>query len=131
MSSEQKTILHKEYLEVIATGEFNLEDAIDYMPSVMHACRRNHLSKVIIDYRKLYGEIPVIEKIVFAQETIETYKYHLASRGKELKFAFAGNAAQVMSSYKPGLEMAQKKGIQAIVTDDIHEALEWLGVKNI
>ena len=130
MSTEQEMIHHKEYLEVIASGVFNLEDAIDYMPSVMHACRLNGLSKVLIDYRKLNGDIPVIEKIIFAQETIETYKYHLASRGKELKFAFAGKVPQV-SSYKPGLEIAKKEGIQAIVTDDINEAFKWLGVKNI
>ena len=130
MSAEQVMIQHKEYIEVLASGVFNLEDAIDYMPSVMHACRLKDLSRILIDYRKLEGNIPAIEKIIFAQETIETYKYHLASRGKELKFAFAGNAPQV-SSHKPGLEIAKREGIHAIVTDDINEAFNWLGVKDI
>ena len=130
MSAEQVMIQHKEYIEVLASGMFSLEDAIDYMPSVMHACRLEDLSKILIDYRKLQGDIPAIEKIIFAQETVETYKYHLASRGKELKFAFVGKTPQVRS-YKPGLEIAKKEGIPVVVTDDINEAFNWLGVKDI
>jgi hypothetical protein len=95
----------------------------------MHTCRLTDLSKVLIDYRKLHGEIFAIQKIIYAQTTIDQYKKHLASGGKKLQIAYAGKAPQV-STYKPGLEFAESEGIkEVIVTDDINEAFEWLGVK--
>jgi len=129
MSIEQEIIRHKKYIEIIASGEFDLRDAINNIPTVMHSCRLSGLSKVLIDYRKLNGDIFAVEKIIYAQESIDQYKNHLASGGKKLQFAYAGKIPQV-STYKPGLEAAASEGIKEVfVTDDIDEAYKWLGVK--
>ena len=52
---------------------------------------------------------------------------NFSSKGKQLQFTNVGKLSQV-SSYEPGLEIAEKEGIQAIVTDNLNEAFEWLGL---
>ena len=128
MSLEVVIIRHKEYLEAIVSGEYNLQEALHKFSRVLLACKIADLSKVLIDFRKLHGDIYAVQKIIYSHKVIGQVKDYFASKGKDLKFAYVGKAPQV-STYKPGLEMAEKEGMQAIVSVDINGALEWLGVK--
>jgi hypothetical protein len=128
MSLEVDIIRHKEYLEVIVSGDYDMEEAIDEFSFVLSACKITGLSKVLIDFRKLHGEIYSIQKIVYSLQIVGQIKDYFASKGKDLQFAYVGKTPQV-SKYKPGLEIAEREGIHAITSIDINEAFEWLGVK--
>jgi len=130
MPLEVETIQHKEYVEAIVSGEYDMQEAVNKFPIVLSACQIAGLSKVLIDFRKLHGDIYAVQKIMYTQQVIDQIKDYFASGGKDLQFAYVGKAPQV-STYEPGLEIVEREGIQGIVTDDIDEALKWLGVKNI
>jgi len=128
MSLELEVIQHKEYVEAIVSGEFDLQDAVDKFQNIIITCKIAGLSKVLIDYRELEGDILALQKIICSFQVIEQIKLYFESESRNIQFAYLGKAPQV-SSYKPGLEIAKMEGIQAIVTVDINEAYEWLGVK--
>ena len=46
---------HDTYLEAIVGGTYDLQEAIDWFPSVLSACKRMNVSKVLIDYSALEG----------------------------------------------------------------------------
>lgn len=127
MSLEVEIIQHKEYVEAIVSGEYDTQEAVNKFPLVLSACQIAGLSKVLIDFRKLHGDIYAVQKIMFAQQAIVQIRNYFASEGKDLQIAYVGKAPQV-STYEPGLEMAEREGMQAIVIEDINEAFEWLGV---
>ena len=128
MSLGVEVIQHKEYVEAIVSGEFDLQDAVDKFQVIIITCKISGLSKVLIDFRELEGDILALQKIICSFQVIEQVKLYFESKSSDIQFAYVGKAPQV-SSYKPGLEIAKMEGIQAIVTVDINEAYEWLGVK--
>ena len=128
MSLEVEIIRHNEYVEAIVTGEYDHQEAIDKFPIVLTACKIEDFSKVLIDFRKLDGDIYAVQKIMYSLKVIDQIRYYFASKSKDMQFAYVGKAPQV-STYEPGLEIAEIEGIQAITTVDINEALKWLGVE--
>ena len=128
MSLGVEVIQHKEYVEAIVSGEFDLQDAVDKFQVIIITCKIAGLSKVLIDFRELEGDILALQKIICSFQVIEQVKLYFESKSSDIQLAYLGKAPQV-SSYKPGLEIAKMEGIQAIVTVDINEAYEWLGVK--
>lgn len=69
-----------------------------------------------------------MQKIMYTQQIIDQVKAYITSEGKDMQFAYVGKAPQV-STYEPGLEIVEQDGMQAIVTDDLKTALEWLNIK--
>ena len=128
MSLEVEIIQHKEYVEAIVSGEYDMQEAVDKFALILSTCQITGLSKVLINFRKLHGKIYAVQKIIYTHQVIDKIKNYFASRDKDLQFAYVGKAPQI-STYEPGLEIAERERIQAIVTDDINEAFEWLGVK--
>ena len=128
MSLEVEVIEHKEYVEANVSGEYDMQEAVDKFPIILITSQIAGLSKILIDFRKLHGNIYAVQKILYTLQVIDKVKNYFASRGKDMQFAYVGKAPQV-STYEPGLEIAEQEGMQAIVTDDINEAFEWLGVK--
>lgn len=127
MSLNVEFINNGDYLEVKATGKYSLEEAIKHFPKVLDTCADLDLTKVLIDYSKLQGNIYALQKILYTDQTIFILKKHYAETGKDIKFAYLGGAH--VSEYEPGQELADIKGMQSITTNDINEALSWLDVK--
>ena len=121
MSLEIEIIPHKEYIEVFISGEYDMQEAVDKFLLVLDACKMNGRLKVLIDYRKLQGEIYATQKVFYAEQVISKIKNYFALEGKGLQIAYVGKAPQV-STYEPSLEVAEREEIQAIVTEDINEA---------
>ena len=128
MSLEVDIIHHKDYVEAIVSGEYDMQEAIDKFLLIISACQVTGLTKVLIDFRKLHGKIYAVQKIIYTQQVIDKIKNYFASRDKDLQFAYVGKAPQV-STYEPGLEIVEREKMQGILTDYINEAFEWLGVK--
>ena len=63
MSLEVEIIKHKEYVEAIVSGEYVLQEAVDKFSIVLSSCKISGLLKVLIDSRKLQGDIHAVQKI--------------------------------------------------------------------
>lgn len=125
MSLSVKGIRHEDFLEVVVTGEYDLREAIDNFRSVLIPCYLTGISKVLIDFRKLSGEISAIEKIIYALEVQGKYFEHLASSGQKLVVAYVGRAPLV-STYKPGMKIAMESDMPINLFTSIEDAYEWL-----
>lgn len=89
------------YLRVEVSGLYDLQDAIARFPLVISACRLTGLNKVLVDFRRLQGDIAATEKAVYSLEVREQYMRHLATGGERLRIAYLGAVPQV-STYEPG-----------------------------
>lgn len=128
MSLEVQIIQHEDFVEAIVSGEYDMQEAIDKFPIILSSCQVADLTKILIDFRNLDGKIYAIQKIIYAHHVIDKIRQYFTSRDKNIQFAFVGKPPQI-STYEPGIEIVEREGMQAIVTDDINEAFEWLGVK--
>lgn len=128
MSLEVQIIQHEDFVEVLVSGEYDLQEAVDKFPLILSTCQITGLRKVLIDFRKLLGKIYAVQKIIYTHQVIDKVKNYFASSGQEIQFAFLGKAPQI-STYEPGLKIVEIERMRAIVTDDMNEAFEWLGVK--
>ncbi len=128
MALEYKAIQHKEYIEVIVFGDYNLQEATDNYPLLISACRQTGISKILIDYRELKGVIHATEKTLFSISNLELYRNHLATGGKEIQTAFVGSPPLV-STFEPGIELAKNAGLAVEIFTDAEKAMTWLGVE--
>lgn len=127
MSLDVRIHRHNEFLEVVVTGSYDLYEAIDNFPHVLFASQLQGLSKVLIDFRELSGNPAAIEKAIYAFEVRDRYLEHLAFGGQELSVAYVGSSHMV-SSYRPGMEVAKASKLSFNLFTDIHRAYEWLNV---
>jgi hypothetical protein len=115
------------HLLVLVSGSFSLEEAKVKFPALVSACRTFGLSKVIVDFRSVSGNIAATEKILYALDVHDHYEQHIAAGGENLKIAFLGSPPLV-STYEPGHEVALEAGLPTDIFTDLSEACEWLGV---
>ena len=66
MALNGEFVQHTEYLEIIVTGMYDMEEAIDKFPLVLAACRDAKIAKTLIDFRKLGGDVYATEKVMYA-----------------------------------------------------------------
>jgi len=128
MTLEIKLIHHNNFLEVIASGVFNREEAIDRFPYVLSVCRLTKHDKVVIDYRDYIGERLATDKIIYAFGIQDHYNEYLANGGHQLKVAYVGKSDQI-SSFEPGLQYARKNNLPFELFSAFDEAYTWLGIK--
>lgn len=126
MAVDVTMIQHSDYLEFDVTGSFNLHDAIIKFSYVLEACRHTGLDKVLIDYSELKREDSATLKGLYAYGIENHYMKHLEAGGHEIKIAYVG---QVVMTWEPGMEVAEKSKLPFKLFKNLNEALEWLGVK--
>lgn len=126
MAIDIKTIQHNDYLEFVATGSHDLNEAIDKFPHILAVCKSTGLKKVLVDYRELIYPVGATEKALYAFGAEDQYLKYLKSGGHELQIAYL---APTVMSYEAGAEIGKKtKSLQFDLFSDLNEALEWLGV---
>jgi len=125
MALQVNLIQKPDYLYVEVSGVYEMQDAIYKFPLVISTCRLLGLDKALIDFRQLEGNIAATEKIIYAEGILDHYKLHLSSGGRPLRIAFVGKAPQV-STYEPGIDIANSEGIPFTLTTDLEESLSWL-----
>ncbi len=119
---------HTEYLEIIVSGTYDNEDAIDKFPRVLAACRNTKKAKALINFWELEGTSLVTEKVLYAWKVEEHYRNHLSTGGQKLQVAYVGQPRPA-GTYEAGIEHAEIKGLPFALFDDSRKAIEWLGVK--
>ncbi len=128
MALNVEFVQHTEYLEIIVTGTYDMEDAIDKIPRVLAACRNTKITKALIDFRRLGGIAHATEKVLYAWKIEEHYRNHLSTGGQNLQIGYVGQSPLV-STYEPGVEIVESMGLPFALFEDSRKALEWLGVK--
>jgi hypothetical protein len=127
MPLDIQVIQEPTHLRVEVTGTFDLQDAMARFPLVISACRLTGLTKVLIDSRRMQGDIAATEKAIYSLEVREQYLHHLASGGEPLRVAYLGSAPRV-STYEPGQELAERENLPFLTTTELEDAMLWLGV---
>lgn len=118
---------HETFLEVVVTGSFDVQDAVDLFSEVLSACCTAGLSRAIIDYRSTGGIQAAMDKILYAFGVQDHYLAYLAAGGPELRVAYLGSPLHV-NEWEPGLQVARDSNMQFELFTDLQAAHEWLGV---
>jgi hypothetical protein len=114
-----------DYMLVSVSGEYDMEEAIERFAVVIAACRRLNLTKVLIDFRTLPGERAMVQQVMYAMGVGGLHQQHLSASGTPLRVAYVGDASVVKPS-NPGLDVVKGYGMDALVTANLDEAVDWL-----
>jgi hypothetical protein len=125
MAVKIKIIEHRAFLEVLATGQHDLQDTVDKLLSVFSVCRTSDKSKVLIDFHKMKDRGGSEQKLIYTHYFKEHYDGHLAAGGKELKVAYFDTRHRT-GTYNPGLEAAKALGLSIDLFASRRDALIWL-----
>jgi len=117
---------HTDFLEIIQTGVFDLDDGILIFSQILNICRHTGLKKIIIDYRELKGERGGTAKTLYGLHVVEQYNTYLEQGGAKLKFAYI---TPRITSYEPGAHVARQGGFPFKQFETRNDALEWLDLK--
>ena len=124
-----KLVQHKDYLEVMVTGQYDHQKALNRFPLVINTCRLLGLNRALVDFTELQGNIAATLKVLYTVKIKEYYDDHIESGGKPLKIAYVGSSDKI-GSYEPGSEVARVVHLPTKLTANKDEALIWLGVKS-
>jgi hypothetical protein len=127
MALDVEIIPHDALLEVIVTGTYDMQDAINRFLHVLSACRISGLSKVLIDFRDLAGIPATTEKVLYAFGIQDHYYKHISTGGQEIMVAYVGRPPLV-STWELGLQIAKDHDIPLDLFTNVEEAYKWLGV---
>jgi hypothetical protein len=112
-----------DYLYVEVAGTFALKDAMDLLGAAMDERTGGGYLKVLADVRGMTGPIPLIDRYELGQ-------YLGRYRDSSVKTALLCLPEQMMPD-KFLENVARNTGALYLVTADIGEALEWLGVRDL
>ncbi len=127
MAIDINIIQHNDFLEIVVTGSYDLNDAVNKFPHVLDVCRLTGLQKVLIDYRDLQGEGGGIEKCIYVWGIAEHYQKYLTLGGHELQVAYI---RPKVTDYEPGVEIGNNIGLPFKLFDKPNETHKWLGVNS-
>ena len=119
---------HPDYLEVVVSGTYDQQQAVNRFPAVITACRQSGISKVLIDHPDMEGAPPATDEIHHALKVPDQYDVHVAYGGDELVPAYVGSPSGVGPRYGAGLKVAKGRSQRAGVFTNIGNASAWLGV---
>ena len=115
-------------LRVSATGEFSLEEAKRTFQEMMDAVALHSAKRVLLDGRTVTGNPQTIERFYygeFAAQTVVRYEERGVSPSTPFAYVLTEPA---LDPEKFGETVAVNRGMRVKVSDNLEEALEWLGV---
>lgn len=128
MAIDVRVIPQNDFLKIVVSGAYDMQEAIDKFLYVFTTCRLTGLSKVCIDFSGLNGLPAAIEKMIYAFGIKDHYNKYIAMGGQKLMIAYVGNKPFV-SDYEPGLKIVKDANMPFELFTNITEAYKWLGVK--
>ena len=117
-----------DYLNVLVTGSFEVQPALDLLAEVLDASVHHKLSRILVDYRELQG-IPsaMIETYIYSASGATLVQQYVGVVGESPRMAYLGPRTERMDGY--GERVSAEYGFHDVkVTTDADEALGWLGV---
>jgi len=128
MGMTQEIHAELEFLHVDAMGNFSLAEAKRLFLEMLDAIARHQSKKVLLDGRKLTGNIETIERFYYAEfaahEVIEA-----AHQGVSPSTQFAYVLREpILDPQRFGETVAVNRGVLAKAFDNLEPALSWLGI---
>ena len=114
-----------DHVLVVATGTFDLDQAVGRFPEILRACRHWGRDRVLIDNRALEGKMDTSQEMTYASGVVRHYEAHLRSGGSPLRMVFVGNPSFI-KTWQPGINLARKEDMDVHATTDMDQALVWL-----
>jgi len=123
--SELQLIQHDSHLEVVASGDFDLNDTNIYINRILSACQFAGVDCVLIDYRGVEGITHATTRTLIALLMEEEYANH-EETSRPVRIACLGlpNAF----SNQSGSKIFQAAGLPFASFTDSDNAKSWLGV---
>ncbi len=118
----------EDHLLVLATGEYDIDEALDGLTLVLAACKITGLSRVLIDFGGMAGIPKATEKVIYALGVAQHYEEYLKTGGQALRIAYLGKAT-ALNSYEPGLDIAQQRNLPIRLFNSKNDAYRWLKVE--
>jgi hypothetical protein len=117
------------YLLMTYEGRYEPSLADQITSQVIEACVKNQLPKVLVDIRKVEGQMSTMDRYNLA--TLAAKKYldeKLAGKIQSTRFAWVENHPMV-DPKKFGETVATNRGLNIKVFTEVKEALAWLEVE--
>ena len=93
---------------------------------VVDSIKKNKIYKLLIDGSDLSAKVSMIGRFLIAKFFVEENLKLIAGRLPSLKITLVGNRS-LIDPGKFGETVARNRGLYVLVTDDMQEALRWLG----
>ena len=116
------------YLSVRVTGTFELEAAEAETLRVLQASVEHKLASVLLDIRLLLGAPTILERYEYAEFLVREVRASVVRHGGPTpRLAYLG-LPPLIDPERFGVLVARNRGLPVLVTEDLDEALGWLGV---
>ena len=110
-------------LHVSVSGEYSLGDATATLDEAIDITVASGVSKMLVDYRQMQGRASVLDDYEYAMHFVRQVNGKRISKGlSTLYSAYVGNSSQPEFAEN----VAVNRGMVALATHDMHEALAWL-----
>src|SRR5436190_19059931 len=115
-------------LNVVATGEFSLEEAKRTFLQTLEASARHACNKVLFDGRRLTGHPEMMERFYYGEFAAETV-INLDVPGVSAVTQFAYVLKEpVLDPKRFGETVAKNRGMNVKSFDNLEDAFGWLGI---
>jgi len=110
---------HEHYLHAEVTGPFDLENAQGFFATVVAECAKHGYAAVLIDSRRVTGDIPIVARYAFG-------RFVTTAQERPLRIALVGSPAHLHPNRSIETVVGEQGGAIKITTD-MEDALLWLG----
>jgi len=115
--------LHDDYLELIVSGQYHYDSAIENLASLLDKAHGAGVQRALVDYRELEGIDGGVEKVLYSLKAEETYKSYRKAGGLPLRIAYLARSMD----YEPGAEIGRRiPDLEFELFSDRDEAMRWL-----
>ena len=124
--------VRKSYIYVKISGHMSFIGLSDWEKiesarlDVVDSIKKNKIYKLLIDGSDLSAKVSMIGRFLIAKFFVEENLKLIAGRLPSLKITLVGNRS-LIDPGKFGEKVARNRGLYGFVTDDMQEALRWLG----
>jgi hypothetical protein len=118
------------YLYVTATGAFTPDQSRQNLIKIFDACLDAGLSDILLDARavQLRARLALVQRYVLIEMVSHVAREYRSRGSAPMRLAYVGTESQI-DRQRFGETVATNRGFQLKVTDDMAEALAWLGVE--
>jgi hypothetical protein len=118
---------NRDYLHVRVTGDFLLIEANDVLRRIFMAIDQHALSKVLIDCRQVKGNPTTMERFEHAK-FVSREKLKGSGAPGSVRLVYVGTEPLIERQDGFGETVALNRGVAVKETDNLEEALRWLGI---
>ncbi len=120
-----------DYLNVLVTGAYDLEIAVELLGNVLQASIHHKLPKILIDYREVQG-IPtyMTEDFIYAVSATQLIQKYIDVTGRPPRMAYLAPNT-ILEDGEYATKVAAIYGFTNVKrTTDFDEAMDWLGASH-